>query len=240
MKEWLEQPGFLSPYGTMGADLSFALAVSFTVLFLVGWRKAKQRKGQVHHLVTLWAMLAMIAYFVAYYVNRGLGALAFEGEEGFGGPPELYDTLFSPLLTFHILVVTIGLVMAVYMIVLGFRVSVRRGDERTLTAGAPKGSGLAFSGWILLAAIVVPLLLFGIRIMFTTPTLGKFIGWISTGLLVGVGVLVAEGVGRLMFPDGARRHRAIGTFTMVLYVIALLTSTVTWVMLYVIWKPTIG
>ena len=240
MKEWLEQPGFLSPYGTMGADVSFALAVSFTILFLVGWRKAKQHNGQAHHVVTLWAMLAMITYFVAYYVNRGLGALAFEGEEGFGGPPEFYETVFSPLLTFHILVVTIGLVMAVYMIVLGFRVSVKRGGARTLTAGTPKGSGLAFSGWILLASIIAPLLLFGIRVMFTTPTVGKFIGWMSTGLLVGIGVLLAEGVGRILYPDGARRHRAIGTFTMVLYVIALLTSTATWVMLYVIWKPTIG
>lgn len=240
MKEWLERPGFLSPYGTMGADLSFALAVGFTLLFLIGWRQAKQHNGQAHHVVTLWAMLAMIAYFVAYYVNRGLGALAFEGEEGFGGPPELYDTVFSPLLTFHILVVTIGLVMAVYMIVLGFRASVKRGEDRTLVPGAPKGSGLALTGWILLASIVTPLLLFGIRVMFTTPTVGKFIGWMSTGLLVGIGVLVAEGVGRLMYPDGARRHRAIGTFTMVLYVIALLTSTATWVMLYVIWKPTIG
>ncbi|MFZ5875206.1 MAG: DUF420 domain-containing protein [Nitrospirota bacterium] len=240
MKTWLEGPGFLSPYGTMGADLSFVLAVGFTVMFMAGWRQARQRKGQAHHVVTLWAMLAMIAYFVAYYVNRGLGALAFEGEEGFGGPPELYDTVFGPLLTFHILVVTIGLVMAVYMIVLGFRASVRRGEDRTLTVGTPKGSGLAFSGWILLASIVTPLLLFGIRIMFTTPTMGKFIGWMSTGLLVGIGVLVAEAVGRLMYPDGARRHRAIGTFTMVLYVIALLTSTATWVMLYVIWKPTIG
>lgn len=240
MKTWLEQPGFLSPYGTMGADLSFALAVVFTLLFLVGWRQARRRQGQAHHVVILWAMLAMIAYFVAYYVNRGLGALAFEGEEGFGGPPELYDTVFSPLLTFHILVVTIGLVMAVYMIVLGFRTSVKRGEARTLTAGPPRGSGLAFSGWILLASVVTPLLLFGIRILFTEATLGKFIGWFSTGLLVGLGVLLVEAVGRLMYPDGERRHRAIGAFTMVLYVIALVTSTVTWAMLYVIWKPTIG
>jgi uncharacterized membrane protein YozB (DUF420 family) len=224
----------------MGADLSFVLAVGFTIMFMVGWRQAKQHKGQAHHVVTLWAMLAMIAYFVAYYVNRGLGALAFEGEEGFGGPPELYDTVFSPLLTFHILVVTVGLVMAVYMIVLGFRASVKRGQDRTLTGGAPTGSGLALTGWILLASIITPLVLFGIRILFTTPTMGKFIGWMSTGLLVGIGVLVAEAVGRLMYPDGARRHRAIGTFTMVLYVIALLTSTATWMMLYVIWKPTIG
>jgi uncharacterized membrane protein YozB (DUF420 family) len=240
MKAWLEQPGFLSPYGTMGADLSYVLAVVFTILFLIGWRKARQRRGQAHHLVTLWAMSAMLAYFVAYYVNRGLGALAFEGEEGFGGPPELYHTVFSPLLTFHILVVTVGLVLAVYMIVLGFRTSVKRGAARTLVAGVPRGSAARFAGWVLLASLVLPIALFGVRILFTEPTLGKFLGWFFSGVLVGLGVIVVEMVGRVFYPDGERRHRAIGTFTMILYVLALLTSTSTYVLLYVIWPPTIG
>jgi len=33
---------------------------------------------------------------------------------------------------------------------------------------------------------------------------------------------------------------ALGTFTMILYVLALLTSTATYVLLYVIWPPLIG
>jgi len=46
MKTWLERPGFLSPYGTIGADVSYMFAVVFTVLFLVGWRYARpQRPG---------------------------------------------------------------------------------------------------------------------------------------------------------------------------------------------------
>ena len=240
MKTWLEQPGFLSPYGTMGADVSYTLSIVFTILFLVGWRKAKQHRGQMHHVVTLWAMLAMLAYFVAYYVNRGLGALAFEGEEGFGGPPELYDSLFSPLLTFHIVVVTIGLVMAVYMIVLGFRTSIRRGAERNLTAGPPKWSALTFTGWAFLFSLIIPLILFAGRIVFTEATMGKFLGWLISCVMVGLGVILTEWIGRAVYPDGERRHRAIGTFTMLLYVLALLTSTSTYVLLYVIWPPTIG
>src|SRR3989344_6664153 len=169
MTAWLKQPGFLSPYGTLGADMSYVLAVAFTVLFLVGWRFARRRRGQAHHVVTLSAMAAMLAYFVAYYVNRGLGALAFEGEEGFGGPPELYESLFRPLLTFHILVVTIGLILAVYMIVLGFRTSVKRGEERGLVAGSPRGTALRFTGWALLASVVLPMALFGVRGLFTNP-----------------------------------------------------------------------
>jgi len=240
MSTWLSQPGFLSPYGTIGADLSYVLSIGFTLLFLLGWRRARQRRGQAHHVVTLWAMLAMLAYFVAYYVNRGLGALAFEGEEGFGGPPEIYDSLFSPLLTFHIVVVTIGLVMAFYMIFLGFRTSIKQGPERTLVAGAPRWSALTFTGWALLASVVVPLILFGVRILFTDATWGKFFGWLISGVLVGVGVVITEWLCRAFYPDGERRHRALGTFTMVLYVVALMTSTVTYVMLYVIWEPTIG
>jgi uncharacterized membrane protein YozB (DUF420 family) len=53
-------------------------------------------------------------------------------------------------------------------------------------------------------------------------------------------VLAVERLIEWWMPDGARRHRAIGTFTMVLYVIALLTSTATYVLLYVIWPPLIG
>jgi uncharacterized membrane protein YozB (DUF420 family) len=240
MTAWLKQPGFLSPYGTLGADMSYVLAVTFTMLFLIGWRFARRRRGQAHHVVTLSAMAAMLAYFVAYYVNRGLGALAFEGEEGFGGPPHLYESLFSPLLTFHILVVTIGLILAVYMIALGFRTSVKRGAERGLVAGSPRGTALRFTGWALLASVVLPMALFGVRVLFTEPTIGKFLGWLISGVLVGLGVIAIEWVGRAVYPDGERRHRALGTFTMILYVLALLTSTATYVLLYVIWPPLIG
>jgi uncharacterized membrane protein YozB (DUF420 family) len=109
-----------------------------------------------------------------------------------------------------------------------------------LVGGVLRGSGWRFAGWVLLASTVIPLILFGVRILFSTPTLGKFIGWLSSGLLVGIGVLIVEWLGRVLFPDGERRHRAIGMFTMVLYLVALLTSTMTYVMLYVLWKPTIG
>ena len=95
-------------------------------------------------------------------------------------------------------------------------------------------------GKISVSSALLPIALFGIRILFTEPTLGKFLGWFFSGVLVGLGVIVVETVGRIFYPDGERRHRAIGTFTMILYVLALLTSTSTYVLLYVIWSPTIG
>lgn len=234
MKAWLEQPGFLSPYGTLGADLSYLLAVVFTVLFLIGWRQAKRRRGQVHHVVTLWAMLTMLAYFVAYYVSRGLGALAFEGEEGFGGPPELYHRLFVPLLLVHIAVVSLGIVLAVYMIVLGYRTAIKRHGARVLQPGP-----LSMSVGAFLKVLVGALALFAVLSAIRCHSMACYIVYVVGFLLVAFVLLVEKGI-EWLIPDGERRHRTIGTFTMVLYVLALLTSTSTYVLLYVIWPPTIG
>ena len=63
----------------------------------------------------------MLAFFISYYLFRQLGVLAFEGKEGFGGSQVLYDYVFIPILTVHIILVILGLVMAIYMIVLVFR-----------------------------------------------------------------------------------------------------------------------
>jgi len=234
MKKWLEQPGFLSPYGTLGADSSYVLAVTFTVLFLIGWWYAKQHRGQTHHVVTLWGMLAMLAYFTAYYVTRGLGALASGSQEGFGGPPEVYHRLFTPLLTVHIAVVSVGIVLAVYMIVLGFRASVNRNGGRVLQAGRLSMSGDAF-----LKVLGGAFALFVALGVVRCHSLACAIVYISGFLLVAIVLVIEKGIERLI-PDGERRHRAIGTFTMILYVIALLTSTSTYVLLYVIWPPIIG
>src|SRR3989454_10759171 len=121
MLEWLKQPGFLGTHATIGADLSQLMAALFAVLFVIGWFQAKKGLGTNHHWLMLGGMVAMLGFFTSYYLFRQLGVLAFEGKEGFGGSQSLYDHVFIPLLTFHITLVVIGLVMAVYMIVLGFR-----------------------------------------------------------------------------------------------------------------------
>ncbi|HLB02580.1 MAG TPA: hypothetical protein VJM77_05555, partial [Nitrospiria bacterium] len=67
-------------------------------------------------------------------------------------------------------------------------------------------------------------------------TLPCWIVYISGFLLIVVVLLAEKGIERLI-PDGERRHRMIGKFTMTLYVIALLTSTVTYVLLYIVYPP---
>ena len=95
MKKILAEPGFLAPSGTIGADISYLLAVIFTVLFLISWVMAKNSQGTRHHKLILVSMVSMIVYFVGYYYARSLGVLSFEGREGFGGPDDVYENLFK-------------------------------------------------------------------------------------------------------------------------------------------------
>lgn len=231
MLQFLKGPGFLGTYGTMGADLSFVMALLFTLLFIIGWRLGKRKQGNKHHTLVLGAMVSMMIYFTVYYLARGLGALATEGKEGFGGPEWLYSYFFKPLLTIHILAVSIGLVLAVYMIVLGFRVTIKRMGQRVLQPGVLSMSQSAF--FKIGGATFALMVLLGI---IRGHSLARWIVYISGFLLVIVVLLAEKGIERLI-PDGERRHRLIGTFTMTLYVIALFTSTITYVLLYIIYPP---
>ena len=231
MIEFIKRPGFLGTYGTMGADLSFVMALVFTLLFIVGWQMGKRKQGNNHHTLVLWAMTTMLVYFTVYYLARGLGALATEGKEGFGGPEWLYSYVFKPLLTIHILVVSMGLVLAVYMIILGFRVAIKKMGQRVLQPGVLTMSRSAFLK--IASATFTLMILVGI---IRGHSLARWIVYISGFLLVMVVLLAEKGMEKLI-PDGEKRHRLIGKFTMTLYVIALFTSTITYVLLYIIYPP---
>ena len=138
MKTLLEKPGFLAPSGTIGADVSYLLALVFTILFLIAWRMAKKAQGTRHHKLILVSMVAMMVYFVAYYYARSLGVLSFEGREGFGGPDDVYENIFVPVLTTHLILVTLGMILAFYMIPQGFRASDKSGGEYRLKSGELK------------------------------------------------------------------------------------------------------
>ena len=240
MQAWLGKPGFLGTHGTLGADLSFVLALVFTLLFLWGWSLARRHQGNHHHTVTLWAMVAMIGYFAGYYLARNLGVLAVEGKEGFGGPDALYHSLFVPVLTVHILVVALGLIMAIYMIILGFRAATTVGGERVLTDVhliLTWRGGVKLVLWSLgVLAVIFVLIRLG-KGQFELSA-GLFAVYLS-GLAIVLVVLMLEKLIERIWPDGARRHRMLGRFTMALFVIALFTSTATYVMLYILYPATV-
>ena len=133
MFEWLREPGFFGTHATVGADISQLMATLFTGLFVIGWFQARKHRADAHHWMMFGGMIAMLAFFISYYLFRQLGVLAFEGKEGFGGSEALYHNVFIPILIVHIMLVVVGLVMAVYMIVLGFRAQLIEQGRRILS-----------------------------------------------------------------------------------------------------------
>ncbi|MZH46436.1 MAG: DUF420 domain-containing protein [Nitrospinae bacterium] len=233
MKTILEQPGFLAPSGTIGADISYLLALIFTILFLVAWRMAKKAEGTRHHKLILVSMVAMIVYFVAYYYARSLGVLSFEGREGFGGPDDVYENIFVPVLTTHLILVTLGMILAFYMISQGFRASEKTGVDYHLKSGDLKMKPRTFK--IVLFTILGCWALVQTLLLITREN--PFGASVAYGLIFLTVALVAsiEKLIEKLLPDGARRHRVLGRATMVIYALILLTSTATYLMLYFIY-----
>lgn len=238
MLEWLKQPGFFGTHATMGADMSQIMATLFTGLFMIGWFQAKKHQGHAHHWLMLGGMVAMLGFFTSYYLFRQLGVLAFEGKAGFGGSQALYDHVFIPLLTLHIILVVIGLVMAVYMIVLGFR-SQAIADGRRVLKEAMLQTSWTKIGMIFGAITALVMLLFLSRVLsagFSSRKLAVYLGLL---LLVAIVFAIETAIQRI-WPNGAQRHRALGTFTMIIYGILFVTGTTTYTMLYILYPGKIG
>lgn len=238
MLEWLKQPGFYGTHATMGADLSQSMATLFTALFVIGWYQAKHQRGHPHHRLMLGGMVAMLAFFTSYYLFRQLGVLAFEGKEGFGGSDFLYHKVFIPLLTFHIALVTIGLVMAVYMIVLGFRAQVVAGGKRTLRDSLLQTSRTKL-GTIFGGITAVLLLLFASRAVTSGFSTRKLVVYLGLLVLIGIVFTVEIAIQRI-WPNGERRHRVLGRFTMIIYCTLFMTGSITYTMLYILYPGKIG
>ena len=232
MQEFLKKPGFMIHSGSMGADLSYLLAVVFTVLFLVSWWLAKKGQGTRHHKLIFISMVSMVVYFVAYYYARSLGVLSLEGKEGFGGPPEVYDSIFLPVLTTHLTLVTFGLILTPYMIVEGFRACDKVNGDYTLRSGELKADPKKFNRiWLWLLGLWT--LMEGYCLI-----MGKSGGAQLAYLLIFTTIALVVGLEKLIekwLPDGARRHRILGRVTMILFALILCTSTATYLMLYVIY-----
>ncbi len=236
--DWLKDPGFLGTHATIGADLSQLMATLFTGLFIVGWLQARKRQADAHHWLMLGGMIAMLAFFVAYYLFRQLGVLAVEGKEGFGGSQALYDYVFIPVLTLHIILVIIGLVMAIYMIVLGFRsqqmIAGVRALNDSLLQTSWKKIGSIFG---VITAVVIGLFL--ARVASAGFSVRKMEVYLGLLLLVAI-VFAVEMTIQRIWPNGARRHRALGKFTMIIYCILFVTGTFTYTMLYILYPGKIG
>lgn len=233
MKELLAKPGFLASTGTIGADISYLLAVVFTALFLYAWYLAKTGAGTKHHNLVFVSMVSMVLYFCAYYLARQLGVLSLEGKEGFGGPESVYNNVFIPILTTHLVLVTLGLILAFYMVIEGFRASTKTNGVYGLKEGKLTISSKTFKTtmFVILALWMVNQL----NLVFVRhASTGKSIAWAIIFATIALVISLEKGIEKLL-PDGARRHRVLGRGTMVIYGLTLITSTLTYLMLYVIY-----
>lgn len=238
MLEWLKQPGFLGTHATVGADMSQLMATVFTGLFVLGWIQARRRRADAHHWMMLSGMIAMLAFFISYYLFRQLGVLAFEGKEGFGGSEALYHNVFIPLLITHIILVVIGLVMAVYMIVLGFRAQLIEQGRRILSDRVLQTTWGKIG--IIFGALCVPVAVYLLYLVTADRfRMGRLIVWVGFLALIAIVFAVEMTIQRL-WPDGGQRHRTLGRFTMTIYCILFVTGTTTYTMLYILYPGKIG
>jgi uncharacterized membrane protein YozB (DUF420 family) len=231
VKEYLARPGFLGAYGTIGADLSYLLALFITVLFLAGWYLGRKNRGSKHHALVLWATVSMLVYFTIYYLARSFGVLAIEGREGFGGSDWFYRYIFTPLITTHVVFVSFALFMSIYMIILGFRVSTFQEGKRTLRTNVLKMSQRSLLK-LLTGSFVVLTLIALIRCSTFRCAMVYVTGFVIASL-----VILLEKIAERLIPFGAARHRIIGMVTMTMFFIVLITSTLTYLFLYVLYQP---
>ena len=132
-----------------------------------------------------------------------------------------------------------GLILGPYLVVEGYRACDKVGSEYVLKPGELKADPKKFTRiwlWILgLWALMEVFCL--VRGKPWQAQLAYFLIFATIALVVGLEKLIEK-----WLPDGARRHRILGRGTMVLYALILITSTATYLMLYVIYplEPAAG
>ena len=233
MQKLLAQPGFLAPSGTFGADLSYLLAVLFTVMFLFAWGLAKKGLGTQHHKLIFVSMVSMLIYFIGYYYARQLGVLTLEGKEGFGGPLDVYENIFLPTLTTHLVLVCLGLILSIYMIYQGFRACDKIEGNYTLQSRELRSNPKIFKYTMAILGGVWA----ANQLILTFIRQKSFAASLAWAIIFGVIALVIylEKFIEKSLPDGANRHRILGRVTMVIFALILVTSTLVYLMLYVIY-----
>jgi hypothetical protein len=117
------------------------------------------------------------------------------------------------------------------MVSQGFRASEKVDGEYSLKSGELKVSSKSFNKVMLtLAGLTLLSLIYNLAIRQAST--GNVIAWVIIFATIALVVSLEKGIEK-MLPDGARRHRIMGRGTMIIYALILVTSTTTYLMLYV-------
>jgi uncharacterized membrane protein YozB (DUF420 family) len=124
------------------------------------------------------------------------------------------------------------------MIVLGFRSQQIIDGVRSLRESVLQTSWTKI-GIIFVSVVLVVLGLFFSRVATAGFSMRKMEVYLGLLILVAIVFGIEMGLQRI-WPDGARRHRALGRFTMIIYCILFVTGSFTYTMLYILYPGKIG
>ena len=224
MSYLFSRPGFISERATMATDLSYVFAITFTLLFLFSGVLAAMGHGRAHHKSILISVAAMTLYYLFYYEVRRFGLENFADQLTFKGPPWVYQEIFKPILTLHIIVVGFSTFLSFVMVLNGYKATKMENGRMVLNnEKIPHSSNLRFGGyiWLIILAWWV----------FSHPRLN----WFHQGMLLSIGYLIPAAlillIGRLL-PHRERRHRFLGRLCIGSYAILLLTSALVYYLIY--------
>jgi uncharacterized membrane protein YozB (DUF420 family) len=222
----LNGPGLFSARSTLGSDISLIFAVIFILSFILAGQLARGKKGVRHHRTILFSMALMITYLGYYYKIRQMGLSSAADQMHFKGPAWFYGAIFRPLLYLHITLVASTLYLSFYMLINGFIAKFPLDDgNMTLKTGIVKTSwtlwGIGIAWFAFLLWKLAPSQNLDITHKAIIFTLGFF-------LPAGVSLLIHK-----TLPKADQRHRTVGRITMILFSLMLVTTTVTYYLIYI-------
>lgn len=229
MKAFLLQTGFLSPYGNLGVDISYLVALIATGMFFFGWRKARRGDGRGHRLMMISASALLLGYFFFYYLLRNLGGIIVEGKLGFGGPAWMAENILTPLLMVHLTFVLLVFFLVPYQLWLGRRAARHSDQGLKLSSGPLK---MKNSVWL---RVWLP-----VTVLFAAVGVYRCSNGYCWLFYAGAPLFFAMGIGleRLLerlAPAGDRRHRIVGVLTLSAILMLFATTTGMYAMLHLLY-----
>lgn len=225
MESIIEAEGFLSSRSTLASDMSFIFAISFSALFLISGYVAMNNHGALHHKMILFSMVSMIAYFAFYYRVRRLGLDSFADQLNFLGDGTVKSSLFRPVLWAHFLTVCLSTFLGVYTIISGFKAVIKQKGRMVLTNDRIPLSKI---GWII-GFIWLIFLAWWLQTVHAFDTVYRVIFLIFGYFLPAFVALIIH----KLLPFSGNRHRILGRLCMLLYACLIITSTLTYSLLYI-------
>lgn len=167
----------------------------------------------------------MIAYFVFYYRVRRLGLDSFADQLDFLGDGTTRSTLFRPVLWSHFLIVCLSTFFGVYTIISGFKAAIKQNGRMVLENYRLSMSKIA---WII-SFIWLIFLVWWLQTIHASKPFYMVIFLIFGYFLPASAALTVH----KLLPFSEHRHRILGRVCMMLFACLIITSTLTYSILYI-------